>query len=366
LFLIFAKKTLTHPGKNFPQDSSLVVVRVRHCGVRVCEDNTKCIEKFQTRVRLRRYEDKHLHRVLSERNAELRGLTTKTKKLERLIQLLKAEDAGEEAPAVRAEAEEAGEEAPAVRAEAGVREANGKRSRRGDPPAARKRFSGAQRQNRARRTSPASEGDSDDTDMEMDLATRSRSRQVAARKKKPGKQPKQQKQPSSSEGTDDGDDEHSSGVDESLYDRGMRLASQKEHLAADYRFEDMTVGSYAVTVAGGEASDKCWFNVMLPDGGKSLPLHFVEVVGQHASRKEITWQFWLPAQSRRTFETVEQLCEAGAFVRGARTLRMKSTFDVNEVLTCWDETAKSGVQGGIPGCEEKAELLKALLENSEE
>ncbi|KAK3240020.1 hypothetical protein CYMTET_50099 [Cymbomonas tetramitiformis] len=139
-------------------------------------------------------------------------------------------------------------------------------------------------------------------------------RQVAARKKKPGKQPKQQKQPSSSEGTDDGDDEHSSGVDESLYDRGMRLASQKEHLAADYRFEDMTVGSYAVTVAGGEASDKCWFNVMLPDGGKSLPLHFVEVVGQHASRKEITWQFWLPAQSRRTFETVEQLCVAGAFI----------------------------------------------------
>ncbi|KAK3237785.1 hypothetical protein CYMTET_52167 [Cymbomonas tetramitiformis] len=284
--------------------------------------------KYCTELISRRYEDKHLHRVLSERNAELRGLTTKTKKLERLIQLLKAEDAGEEAPAVRAEAEEAAEEAPAVRAEAGVREANGKE--------------------------------------ESERSSTCCSQEVAARKKKPEKQPKQQKQPSSSEGTDDGDDEHSSGVDESLYDRGMRLASQKEHLAADYRFEDMTVGSYAVTVAGGEASDKCWFNVMLPDGGKSPPLHFVEVVGQHASRKEITWQFWLPAQSRRTFETVEQLCEAGAFVRGARTLRMKSTFDVNEVLTCWDETAKSGVQGGIPGCEEKAELLKALLENSEE
>ncbi|KAK3239028.1 hypothetical protein CYMTET_51019 [Cymbomonas tetramitiformis] len=45
---------------------------------------------------------------------------------------------------------------------------------------------------------------------------------------------------------------------------------QKEHLAADYRFKDMTVGSYAVTVASGEANDKCWFNVMLPDGGKHL------------------------------------------------------------------------------------------------
>jgi hypothetical protein len=337
-------------------------VRVRHCGVRVCEDAAKCLEKFQTRVRLRRYEDKHLHRVLSERNAELRGLTTKTKKLERLIQLLKAEDAAEEAPADRAEAEDAAEEAPAVRAEAGLRGEIGKRSRRGAPPAARKRFSGVQRQNRARRTSPASEGDSDDTDMEMDLATRSRSRQAAARKKKPGKQPKRQKQPSSSEG----DDEDSSGPEESLHDRAMRLVSQKKHLPDDYTFEDMTVGSYAVTVAGGEASDKCWFNVMLPDGGQSPPLHFVEVVGQHASRKEINWQFWLPAQSRRTFQTVEQLCVAGAFVRGPRTLRMKSTFDVNELLTCWDETAKSGVQGGIPGGEEKAELLKSLLDNSEE
>jgi len=44
---------------------------------------------------------------------------------------------------------------------------------------------------------------------------------------------------------------------------------------------------------------------------------------------------------------------------------MKCPFDVNEMLGCWDETANF-VQGGIPAGEEKADLLKALVENFEE
>ncbi|KAK3243332.1 hypothetical protein CYMTET_47002 [Cymbomonas tetramitiformis] len=300
------------------------------------------------------YEDKHLHRVLTERNADLRGLTTKIKKLERLIQLLKAEDAGAEAPAVRAEAS--------------VPEKTGKRPRKETPPAAGKRSQGVRRQSRARRTSPASEGDSDsDNGLDLDLVTRSRLMQAAARKKRRGgKQQKRQKQPSSSDDTDDSDDESSSGLDECLADRKMRVAPQKENLSDDYTFEDMPPGSFAVTVAGGEDTDKCWFDVMLQGHGKPVPLHFVEVAGWHDARKEKTWQFWLPAQQRRTFETVEQLCVAGAFVRGPRTLRMKCPFDVNEMFTCWDDTAPSIVQGGIPAGEEKDELLKALVENCEE
>eukprot|EP00854_Cymbomonas_tetramitiformis_P033569 gene33569-43153_t len=139
--------------------------------------------KYCTELISRRYEDKHLHRVLTERNADLRGLTTKIKKLERLIQLLKAEDAGAEAPAA-----------------------------------------------------------------------------AARKKRRGGKQQKRQKQPSNSDGTDDSDDESSSGLDECLADRKMRVAPQKENLLDDYAFEDMTPGSFAVTVAGGEDTDKCWFD----------------------------------------------------------------------------------------------------------
>eukprot|EP00854_Cymbomonas_tetramitiformis_P002125 gene2125-2823_t len=88
--------------------------------------------------------------------------------------------------------------------------------------------------------------------------------QAATRKKRRGgKQQKRQKRPSSSDGTDASDDESSSGLDECLADRKMRVVPQKENLPDDYTFEYMTPGSFAVTVAGGDDTDKCWFDVML-------------------------------------------------------------------------------------------------------
>ncbi|KAK3249002.1 hypothetical protein CYMTET_41561 [Cymbomonas tetramitiformis] len=160
----------------------------------------------------------------------------------------------------------------------------------------------------------------------------------------------------------DGDDEESSSsdVDESLAARKKRLSD----LAEVYTFDDMTPGSFAVTVAGGEENDKCWFTVLLPGGGKSVPLHFVEVVAQHPNKKEITWQFWLPAKRQRVFNNVEDLCVVRAFVRGPRNLRIKAPFDVHEMLTSWDDMSVSNmVPGGVPAGAEKAELLKALVEH---
>eukprot|EP00854_Cymbomonas_tetramitiformis_P002241 gene2241-2954_t len=66
----------------------------------------------------------------------------------------------------------------------------------------------------------------------------------------------------------DGDDDESSDDDleESLADRKKRVMEEKEALPDDYTFEDMTPGSFAATVAGGEDKDKCWFTIQLPNG----------------------------------------------------------------------------------------------------
>ncbi|KAK3270670.1 hypothetical protein CYMTET_20942 [Cymbomonas tetramitiformis] len=179
----------------------------------------------------------------------MRGLGTKAEKLERLILLLQADDAA--SPSSECDSE------------------------------------------------PNSESDRDE--LEVDLATRSQARQAAARKRRENKQQNPVLAPSSTSIEDEhaSDDTDDTDLDESLSDRRMRLA--KEDLPADYTFEDMTVGSYAVTVAGGDETDKCWFDVMLPGG-----------------------------------------------------------LDVSEIFTCWDENAHAMVLGGVPAGVERVELLNAL------
>ncbi|KAK3234475.1 hypothetical protein CYMTET_55282 [Cymbomonas tetramitiformis] len=132
------------------------------------------------------------------------------------------------------------------------------------------------------------EGDDDESSSDVDMSIAVRTRKKRQTRKKVVITP-----PSSSESTN-GDDEESSSsdVEESLAARKKRLSD----LAEDYTFDDMTPGSFAVTAAGGEENDKCWFTVLLPGGDKSVPLHFFEVVAQHPNKKEITWQFWLPAK----------------------------------------------------------------------
>ena len=286
-------------------------------------------------------------RVLNDREVDFRGLGTKAKKLDRLIEFLKGEDdiqaPGSGAPRAPAPA------APALA-----------RRRRCQPPSRKRALS----------TTPSTDGDQDgsSSEMEVDLATRARlrSQRPAPRNRQVRKQPKKavSTPPRGSVGTD-GDDEESSDDDleESLADRKRRFKEEKEALPDDYTFEDMTPGSFAATVAGGEEKDKCWFTIQLPNGGTSVPIHFVEVVACHASTKEITWQFWVPAKRHRNFTNVEDVCVAGAFVRGPRKLRMKSPFDVSEMFTCWDKNTTGMSYGAVPAGDEKAELLKALIEN---
>ncbi|KAK3289336.1 hypothetical protein CYMTET_3235 [Cymbomonas tetramitiformis] len=223
---------------------------------------------------------------------------------------------------------------------------------------------------RALSTPPSTDEDEDgsSSDSDVDLATRARlrSQRPAPRNRQVRKQPKKavSTPPRSSVGTDGDDDESSDDdLEESLADRKKRVMEEKEALPDDYTFEDMTPGSFAATVAGGEDKDKCWFTIQLPNGGTSVPIHFVEVVARHASTKEITWQFWVPAKRQRNFTTVEGVCVAGAFVRGPDKLRMKSPFDVGEVFTCWDKNTTGMSCGAVPAGDEKAELLKALVEN---
>jgi hypothetical protein len=42
---------------------------------------------------------------------------------------------------------------------------------------------------------------------------------------------------------------------------------------------------------------------------------------------------------------------------------MKSPFDVGEMCTCWDKNTTGMSCGAVPAGDEKAELLKALVEN---
>lgn len=281
----------------------------------------------------------------------MRGLGTKAKKLDRLIEVLKEEDTCKD-PANGAPAQARGR-APA--AEPAQPQVGRKRAATASKAGSCKRPARRPRK-KAISTPLCTEGDDDESISDVDMGIAVQTRKKRQPRKKVVITP-----PSSSENTD-GDDEESSSsdVDESLAARKKRLSD----LAEDYTFDDMTPGSFAVTVAGGEENDKCWFTVLLPGGGKSVPLHFVEVVAQHRNKKEITWQFWLPAKRQRVFDNVEDLCVVRAFVRGPRNLRMKAPFDVHEMLTSWDDMSVSNmVLGGVPAGDEKAELLKALVEH---
>ncbi|KAK3277223.1 hypothetical protein CYMTET_14757 [Cymbomonas tetramitiformis] len=186
----------------------------------------------------------------------MRGLGTKAKKLGRLILTLQADNAGE---------------VPAVRGERTAPKEGGKRTRKEAPPVARKKsLSGQGRRVRAASTSSEcdseSSSESDRDELEVDLVTRSQARQAAARKRRENKQQNPVVAPSSAPIGDEhaSDDTHDTDMDESLSDRRMCLA--KEDLSADYTFEDMPVGSYEVTVAGGDETDTCWFDVMRAPG----------------------------------------------------------------------------------------------------
>eukprot|EP00854_Cymbomonas_tetramitiformis_P000938 gene938-1453_t len=72
----------THKKTDVEKEASYLI-NVQEVAAFMREANKYCTELIS-----RRHEDKHLHRVLTERNADLRGLTTKTKKMERLIQLV--------------------------------------------------------------------------------------------------------------------------------------------------------------------------------------------------------------------------------------------------------------------------------------
>jgi hypothetical protein len=299
----------------------------------------------------------------------VRGLGTKAKKLNRLIEVLKEEDTCKD-PANGAPAQ-AGP-GPAVLGTPAAGPAQ--------PQVGRKRAATASQagsckrparkpQKKAISTPLCTEGDDDQSSSDVDVSLAVRTRKKRQTRKKVVVTP-----PSSSESTD-GDDEESSSSDmeesddeeSSSSDVEESLATRKKRMsdmAEDYTFDDMTPGSFAVTVAGGEENDKCWFTVLLPGGGKSVPLHFVEVVAQHPNKKEITWQFWLPAKQQRVFNNVEDLCVVRAFVRGPRKLRIKAPFNVHEMLTSWDDMSVSNmVLGGVPADAEKAELLKALVEH---
>lgn len=288
----------------------------------------------------------------------MRGLGTKAKKLDRLIEVLKEEDTCKD-PANGAPAQAGPEPAVLGTPAAGPAQPQVGRKRAATASQAGSCKRPARRPRKKAISTPlCTEGDDDESTSDVDMSIAVRTRKKRQTRKKVVITP-----PSSSENTD-GDDEESSSsdADESL---AARIAKKRlSDLAEDYTFDDMTPGSFAVTVAGGEENDKCWFTVLLPGGGKSVPLHFVEVVAQHPNKKEITWQFWLPAKRQRVFNNVEDLCVVRAFVRGPRNLRIKAPFDVHEMLTSWDDMSVSNmVLGGVPAGAEQAELLKALVEH---
>ena len=185
----------------------------------------------------------------------MRGLGTKAKKLNRLIEVLKEEDTCKD-PANGAPAQ-AGP-GPAVLGTPAAGPAQ--------PQVGRKRAATASQagsckrparkpQKKAISTPLCTEGDDDQSSSDVDVSLAVRTRKKRQTRKKVVITP-----PSSSESTDGDDGESSSSdVEGSLAARKKRLSD----LAEDYTFDDMTPGSFAVTVAGGEENDKCWFTVTL-------------------------------------------------------------------------------------------------------
>jgi hypothetical protein len=165
-------------------------------------------------------------RVLNDREVDFRGLGTKAKKLDRLIEFLKGED----------DIQDPGSGAPRAPAPAAPAPAR----RRRQPPSRKRALS----------TPPSTDEDEDgsssDSDVDLALRARLRSQRPAPRNRQVRKQPKKavSTPPRSSVGTD-GDDEESSDDDleESLADRKKRVMEEKEALPDDYTFEDMTPGS---------------------------------------------------------------------------------------------------------------------------